>query len=167
MKRRRAKLEQLDVDAAGRGGDSDARAGARTQRWGSHLDTALLQLFDGGIEMLDFQAEMRTSHRTRRRRLHYLDERVAVDLKVREIRRAVRLAKRKRLAKSHLTAIKIDGAFVVGDADRDVIEPNDAPLLCQPGLHRNADNDSRNKHTDRTHLHFHPVSIGLAGSAVI
>ena len=101
----------------------------------------------GGIEMLDFQAEMRTSSRPRRRRLHHLDERVAVDLKVREIGRAVRLAKRKRLAKSHLPAVEIDGAFVVGHAHRDVIEPDDAPLLREARLNRDADEDAGDEHT--------------------
>ena len=129
MERRRAELEQLDVHPPRRGRDGDARARARAERGGSHLDTALPQLLNSRIKMLDLEAEMRASDRTRRGRLHHLHKRVAVDLKVRQVRRPVRLLKRKRLPKAHLRAVEIEGAFVVGHADRDVIESHDAPLL--------------------------------------
>ena len=113
---------------------------------------------------------MRTSGRPLGCRLHHLDEGVPVDLKIGEIRRAVRFAKRERLAESHLPAVEIDRTLVVGNAHRHVIERGDAPLLRPARLDRDANKDAREKDESAPHRCTacgHPASIGLAGSAVI
>ena len=89
-----------------------------------------LQLLDGRVEVLDFQPEMRTPGRTLRCGLHHLDERIAVHLKICQVGRAVRLLKGKRLTKTHLVAVEIVAPLLVGNADGDVIEPDDtAPAV--------------------------------------
>ena len=74
---------------------------------------------------------MRTSGRTLRCGLHHFDERIAVHLEIRQVGRAVGLSKGKRLPKTHLPAVEIRGASIVGDAHRHVIESDDTALLCE------------------------------------
>ena len=92
----------------------------------AHVHTTLLQLLNHRVEVLHFQAEVRAPGGTCGRGLHDLEKCVAADLKIGEA--GVPSASRnERLAEPHLFGVEIRRRRIIGDADRDMIQSNDAP----------------------------------------